>query len=257
MKCKCKFDLSRVQWLNRELIPVESRYAWFKKESRFVQTFKKLQQSEEHFSLKRPVNNLYANRSSKSSSNIDIIKILRQEDTRTTLMIQNIPNKFTKDDFLRIFNKDFKGKFNLFLLPTDINEKKNYGYAFINFVHNYYIINFYALFHGNKWENTNSVKVCNIVYSKIQNVSEMINHFPIKVMYVTDLEHLQHELYEHNTVTRTKGNLPKVDIPLTYENVFQTVFPFVSTKDHNNEHNTTFCVDIRTLLKHSPNLDID
>lgn len=120
---KCKFDLSRFQWLNRELIPIESRYMWFKMESRFVQLFKKYEPSDEHLSPMHHMNNLVENNSS-ISYDINIIKILTQEDTRTMLMIRNIPNKFTKDHFLNIFNKHFESKFNLFLLPTDINEKK-------------------------------------------------------------------------------------------------------------------------------------
>ena len=76
---KSKFDFSRVQWLNRELIPVESRYTWFKKESRFVKTFKWLQPSEGYFAL------MHKN---SISNNIDVIKILTQEDTRTSLMIK-------------------------------------------------------------------------------------------------------------------------------------------------------------------------
>ena len=126
--------------------------------------------------------------SNHKSNDIDIIKIIKQEDQRTTLMIKNIPNKFTKDHLLSIFNKNFEGKFNLFLLPTDIKEKKNYGYAFINFINNFYIINFYYSFNGKKWENTNSVKICELVYSKIQGITKMIKHYPIKVMYLRDME---------------------------------------------------------------------
>ena len=85
------------------------------------------------------------------SNDIDLMKILTQEDQRTTLMIKNVPNKFTKEHFLSIFNKRFEGKFNLFLLPTDVKEKKNYGYAFINFISSFYILNFYNTFHGKSW----------------------------------------------------------------------------------------------------------
>ena len=122
---KCKFDLSRFHWLNRELTPIELRYMWFKTKFRFVQIFKKYELSNEHLSLMLQMNNLVKNNNSRLYD-INIIKILTQEDTRTMLMVKNIPNKFTKDCFLNIFNKHFECKFNLFLLPTDINEKKNY-----------------------------------------------------------------------------------------------------------------------------------
>ena len=43
-----------------------------------------------------------------------------------------------------------------------------------------YIVNFYYSFNNKKWENTNSVKICNIVYSKIQAISKMIKHYCLK-----------------------------------------------------------------------------
>lgn len=92
----------------------------------------------------------------------------------------------------------------------------------------------------------------------------MIDHYPRKVMYIKDLQQLQNELSDNNNevsdIIRTNVNLPKVDIPLSYEKAYNAVFPYVSTKDknnNNNEHSTTFCVDINTLLTYSPNLDIN
>ena len=96
MTTKCKFNLSRFQWLNRELIPIESRYMWFKTESRFVQIFKYDEPSDEHLSLMHQMDNLVED-NNNISYDIDFIKIRTQEDTHTMLMIKNIPNKFTKD----------------------------------------------------------------------------------------------------------------------------------------------------------------
>ena len=258
---KCKFDFCRVQWLNRELIPVESRYTWSKNESRFVPIFQNLLQSSEIQTTQ--TNQITSSENTRTKSNdIDILKILTQEDKRTTLMIRNIPNKFTLDQFLNIFNKNFEGKFNLFLLPTDIRKKKNYGYAFINFINNYYIVNFYYSFNGKKWENTNSVKICNIVYSKIQDISKMIKHYPNKVMYLKDLETIdneENEKYDSSNIQLHFVNLPKVDIPLIYEEIFHKIFPHISTKDKkgNNDNDFTFNVDINTLFMFSPNLKFE
>lgn len=83
-------------------------------------------------------------------------------------MIKNIPNKFNRDMLLNIIDKNFKGAYDIFILPTDVNRYKNFGYSFINFTCSYYIPNFYYLFNGKKWSNTNSQKMCEITYSKIQ-----------------------------------------------------------------------------------------
>lgn len=95
-------------------------------------------------------------------------------------MIKNIPNKFTKTCFLNLITKDFKGKYDLFLLPTDMKDKKNFGYGFINFINCFHIIHFFSLFNGKQWPNTNSLKVCEIVYSKMQGIKKMLKHYPIK-----------------------------------------------------------------------------
>ena len=63
-------------------------------------------------------------------------------------MIKNIPNKFTRKMLLDIINQNFKGTYDLFILPTDTNGYKNFGYSFINFTCSYYISYFYFLFKG-------------------------------------------------------------------------------------------------------------
>ena len=54
--------------------------------------------------------------------NIDMKKVLTLADTRTTLMIKNIPNKFTREKLLEIIDKEFKGTYDLFILPKDVNK---------------------------------------------------------------------------------------------------------------------------------------
>lgn len=63
---------------------------------------------------------------------IDINNI--NNDKRTTLMIKNIPNKYTKDMLLNLIDVNFKNKYDFFYLPMDFNNKCNVGYAFINFI---------------------------------------------------------------------------------------------------------------------------
>lgn len=56
------------------------------------------------------------------------------EDRRTTLMIKNIPNKYTQKMLLSTMDEQFKGAYDFFYLPIDFKNKCNVGYAFINMV---------------------------------------------------------------------------------------------------------------------------
>ena len=50
---------------------------------------------------------------------VDISKI--ESDGRTTIMVRNIPNKYTQDMLLDLFEKKHKKKFDFFYLPVDYN----------------------------------------------------------------------------------------------------------------------------------------
>ncbi len=115
--------------------------------------------------------------------NVDINKVISLEDKRATIMVKNIPNKFNKNLLLSIIDQNFKGTYDLFILPTDINKFKNFGYCFINFTSSYYIPYFYFMFNGKMWSSTNSKKVCELAYSKVQGKNDLLNHYPIKLIY--------------------------------------------------------------------------
>lgn len=66
---------------------------------------------------------------------------------KTTIMIQNIPNKYNKDSMLELINRKFKGKYDFFYLPIDMKFQCNVGYAFINFVSQKSLLQFYNEFH--------------------------------------------------------------------------------------------------------------
>lgn len=115
----------------------------------------------------------------------DIKQVLALQDTRTTVMMKNIPNKFQTDNIVEVLNEKCKGKFDLVYLPIDRKLKKNYGYAFINFTHFIHIIHFYNEFNGRNWAGTNSKKICEIAYSKVQGRETILNHYPHKGMYIS------------------------------------------------------------------------
>ena len=117
---------------------------------------------------------------------LNINDIISQKDKRSTLMIKNIPNKFNQEYILNIINQNFKGTFDIFVLPTDINKYKNFGYAFINFTSSYYVPYFYFMFNGKMWFGTNSHKICELAYSKVQGKLALLNHYPSKIVFCNE-----------------------------------------------------------------------
>ncbi|KAG6479723.1 protein MEI2-like 4 [Zingiber officinale] len=114
---------------------------------------------------------------SKKQYELDIELIIRGEDSRTTLMLKNIPNKYTSKMLLAAIDENHRGTYDFFYLPIDFKNKCNVGYAFINMTKPQHIIPFYQSFNGKKWEKFNSEKVASLAYARIQGKSALITHF--------------------------------------------------------------------------------
>ncbi|OEL21773.1 Protein MEI2-like 2 [Dichanthelium oligosanthes] len=114
---------------------------------------------------------------SKRQYQLDLEKIRKGDDTRTTLMIKNIPNKYTSKMLLAAIDELHKGTYDFFYLPIDFKNKCNVGYAFINMISPMHIISFYQAFNGKKWEKFNSEKVASLAYARIQGRTALISHF--------------------------------------------------------------------------------
>ncbi|KAJ1279312.1 hypothetical protein BS78_04G145600 [Paspalum vaginatum] len=113
----------------------------------------------------------------KRQYELDVDRIMRGEDSRTTLMIKNIPNKYTSKMLLAAIDESHKGTYDFIYLPIDFKNKCNVGYAFINMTSPQHIIPFYQTFNGKKWEKFNSEKVASLAYARIQGKTALIAHF--------------------------------------------------------------------------------
>lgn len=117
------------------------------------------------------IKNNYSESSLLSSDHVnfivDIERIKRGDDMRTTVMIKHIPNKYNQRLLLQEINKNNQGKYDFFYVPIDYKNMANVGYAFVNFVHSYFILDFYKEFHGKKWAMFNSKKRCEIAYGRL------------------------------------------------------------------------------------------
>ncbi|CAN6912858.1 hypothetical protein Bca4012_087285 [Brassica carinata] len=114
---------------------------------------------------------------SKTQFQLDLSKIMSGEDLRTTLMIKNIPNKYTRKMLLAAIDETNRGTYDFLYLPIDFKNKCNVGYAFINMVSPTFIIALYEAFDGKKWDKFNSEKVASLAYARIQGKTALMAHF--------------------------------------------------------------------------------
>ncbi|KAB2043497.1 hypothetical protein ES319_D01G021700v1 [Gossypium barbadense] len=117
------------------------------------------------------------NGADKKQYELDIERIIRGEDKRTTLMLKNIPNKYTSKMLLAAIDERSGGTYDFVYLPIDFKNKCNVGYAFINMIEPSQVITFYQAFNGKKWEKFNSEKVASLAYARIQGKAALIAHF--------------------------------------------------------------------------------
>ena len=140
------------------------------------------------------------------NNHINFYRILRAQEnddeeaqTLTTLMIKNIPVKFTQNDMIKLLD-GFKGKYNFFYLPMDLATKCNVGFAFVNMIHPLFILDFFLEFHCQKWSETvpqcNSQKYCEIMYANMQGIDE-----------------IKKELHDKNIMKKNDNNIKPILIP--------------------------------------------
>ena len=72
-------------------------------------------------------------------------------DPRTTVMIRNIPNKYTIKELSEEIDYHLSNTYDFLYLPCDIKNQCNVGYGFINLISTQYLAEFYELFQGKKW----------------------------------------------------------------------------------------------------------
>ena len=178
----------------------------------------------------------------KNKNIINLFDVLFCKDRRTTLMIKNIPNKYTISSFLEEINVNFKFTYDIFYLPIDYINKCNLGFAFINFVEPFHIILFYELYRGKKWKKFNSDKICELLYAKFQGKKELIAHFEKgKVLSMESEE-------KRPLILPTPNPLPKINLPLYYLELFIKIYPNISyeikecknNKNNNNGNKKNF-----------------
>ncbi|MCO5571613.1 hypothetical protein L7F22_025359 [Adiantum nelumboides] len=109
---------------------------------------------------------------------------------RTTLMIKNIPNKYSQQMLLSLLDhhcveynslkmglNEPESAYDFVYLPIDFKNRCNLGYAFVNFTTALATLKFYKAFHAQPWEAFNSRKICDVKYARVQGRRALENHF--------------------------------------------------------------------------------
>ena len=85
----------------------------------------------------------------------------------------------------------------------------------------------------------------------------MIKHYPIKVMYLRDMENPEEDSKRNSNnssnsiTTNSNSYLPKAEIPLIYKHIFEKIYPNVQIEDEAT-NKELFTVDVKKLLLFNP-----
>ena len=171
----------------------------------------------------RGVPGLYNLDSPKNIINLE--NILKSRDKRTTLIIRNIPNKYTISLLLDELKTNFENKFDILYLPQDYINNSNLGFGFINFVNHMHLILFYEEFVGKKWNCFNSKKRCQLAYSKYQGKNELMKYILTK-LGISNLDNNNENIKKSFYINNSKNIRASIELPIKYYSNFISFYPF-------------------------------
>jgi RNA recognition motif-containing protein len=96
------------------------------------------------------------------------MKIFNGDETRTNLMVKNVPCRYSQAEIRTDFDKNHKNRFNDLKVPMDklSSEKTGKGYCFMNFRHILFVFDFFHDKKGYHWPKFASDKQIDINYAK-------------------------------------------------------------------------------------------
>jgi len=182
-------------------------------------------------------NNEKINQNHNTNKSNEIIdeKIISGEDNRTTLMIKNIPNKYNVPLLFDEIKQFYNGTFDYLYIPFDLNNQdSNLGYAFINFIHPFQILQFASIFVGKKWIKFSSGKTCDLTYANSQGKEKLINFYEKTKSRINNIPEDKKPYFIKEYIS-----LKKIDVPLKYINKIKK---FKSYTYENDSQEKYFCL---------------
>jgi RNA recognition motif-containing protein len=93
-------------------------------------------------------------------------KSLKSEDTRTTLMLRNVPNDYNRDMFLNMLDDEcLAGEYDFVYFPMDFQTGSGLGYAFVNFTSHEEALRAWQLLDNFSDWQVPSTKTCEVRWS--------------------------------------------------------------------------------------------
>ncbi|GAW81796.1 RNA-binding protein mei2 homologue [Plasmodium gonderi] len=133
----------------------------------------------------------------------------------TTVMLRNIPNKYTQKMLMNVMNEHFKGLYDFFYLPIDFRNKCNVGYAFINFIHPYYAELFIRFFNNYKLNAFKSNKICTVTWGRVQGLKANIEHYRNSAIMTIPIPQYKPMLFQNGISVswpESDGPLPSIKL---------------------------------------------
>lgn len=132
--------------------------------------------SQQPFNRREVSNSIYTP-SDQGSAN-DEHGAMAPPDACTTVMLRNIPNKYTRSGLLAALVErgfDPSSDCNNLYLPMDASSGCNLGYAFLNFTTHEKALSFMKQFDGCRLPSAGSRKVCSVVWANKQGLFQHSN----------------------------------------------------------------------------------
>lgn len=110
-------------------------------------------------------------------NSVSVSRIEAGLDTRTTVMLKNIPNKMSDSDLRKYISEVVPNSFDFMYLRFDFNSSANVGYAFVNFTEVSALLAFAKARLGVKWNMFCSEKVLQMSYANFQGKEALVEKF--------------------------------------------------------------------------------
>ncbi|KAG5438712.1 hypothetical protein PCANB_002432 [Pneumocystis canis] len=166
------------------------------------------------FDVLKTANNSNSGANSVTEKNrVDYDRIARGLDMRTTIMIKNIPNKFTQKMLQEYIDVTNSKTYDFLYLRIDFKNRCNVGYAFVNFIDPISIVTFGQARVGTKWNRFHSDKICDISYANIQGKECLIEKFRNSCVMDEDPSYRPKIFISHGPATGEEQEFPAPNNP--------------------------------------------
>ena len=162
---------------------------------------------------------------------INLEDVALGKETRTTVMIRNIPIKYDTI-ILEKELEPFEGKYDCLYMPYDYDNEGNKGYAFLNLKNPYHVLLFYEYFNNRDWLYFESKKICGLNYANFQGIDEIKKH-------AKNYKGKKKPVFFICTKDDHTNNI--IEIPMKYLTLVMKANP--KMKYHENKLKNTFIVD--------------